>query len=50
MRDPDLANHLRREVQNAQRFMIAFDAELWPIAHGVTAFAFCAAALLEPVR
>jgi phenylalanyl-tRNA synthetase alpha chain len=48
MGDADLAQHLRREVQDGERLVIAFRVELGPTAHHVTAFAFCGAALLEP--
>jgi hypothetical protein len=35
VRDPDLAEHLRRKVQHCESLMIAFDAQLRPVAHRV---------------
>jgi len=31
--DPDLAQHLRREMQDRQGLMVVLDAELGPVAH-----------------
>src|SRR6185369_10546950 len=33
VRDPKLPQHLRRQMQDAQRFMVAIDAEPGPVAH-----------------
>jgi phenylalanyl-tRNA synthetase alpha chain len=47
MRDTDLPEHLCGEMQDCESLVIAFDSDRRPIAHAVTAFAFCVAALLE---
>jgi hypothetical protein len=31
--DPDLAEHLRREVEDREGLVVALDAELGPVAH-----------------
>src|SRR5215217_3760940 len=35
MRDADLAEHLRSEVQDGERLVIPFDAQFRPVAHRV---------------
>jgi phenylalanyl-tRNA synthetase alpha chain len=47
MRDTNLSDHLRGEMQDCESLVIAFDGDLRPIAHAAPAFAFCVAALLE---
>ena len=48
--DADLAQHLRGEVQHRQGLVVVLNGQLGPVAHLIPAFAFCAAALLEPGR
>ena len=50
MGDAELAEHLRGKVEDGEGLVVVLDARLRPIAHRVTAFAFCGAALLEPLR